>query len=114
MKKRDVEAADCTSRRTLVYTRIISKTHSTDLPIFVMIHGWVFAFRYVLYACTMYVTCMYRQNICQATYVLYSCDMCVISYMCGTMAFYRPLSRRLERCDRVIQKESDDFIGGNV
>ena len=54
--------------------------------IFVMIHGWVFAFRYVRYAFVMYVTCMYRQNICQATYVLYSCDMCIFSYMCGTMA----------------------------
>ena len=38
-----------------------------------MIHGWVFSFRYVRYACVMYVTGMYRQNICQATYVLYSC-----------------------------------------
>ena len=37
-----------------------------------MIHGWVFAFRYVRYACVMYVTRMYRQNICHATYVLYS------------------------------------------
>ena len=27
---------------------------------------------------------------------------------------YRPLSRRLVRCDHVIQKESDDSIGGNV
>ena len=27
---------------------------------------------------------------------------------------YRLLSRRLERCDRVIQKESDDSLGGNV
>ena len=26
----------------------------------------------------------------------------------------RPLSRRLEGCDRVIQKESDDYIGGNA
>ena len=27
---------------------------------------------------------------------------------------YRPLSRRLDRCDRVIQNESGDSIGGNV
>ena len=27
---------------------------------------------------------------------------------------YRPLSRRLDRCDRVIQNEGDDSIGGNV
>ena len=27
---------------------------------------------------------------------------------------YRPLSRRLDRCDRVIQDESDDSNGGNV
>ena len=30
------------------------------------------------------------------------------------MVYYRLLSRRLERCDRVIQKESDDSNGGNV
>ena len=28
--------------------------------------------------------------------------------------YSRLLSRRLERCDRVIQKESDNAIGGNV
>ena len=27
---------------------------------------------------------------------------------------YRPLSRRLDRCDRVIQEESGDSVGGNV
>ena len=27
---------------------------------------------------------------------------------------YRPLSRRLDRCDRVIQNESRDLFGGNV
>ena len=27
---------------------------------------------------------------------------------------YRPLSRRLDRCDRVIQDEADDSNGGNV
>ena len=27
---------------------------------------------------------------------------------------YRPLSRRLDRCDRVIQNESRDPFGGNV
>ena len=27
---------------------------------------------------------------------------------------YRPLSRRLDRCDRVIQNEGDDSIGGEV
>ena len=27
---------------------------------------------------------------------------------------YRPLSRRLDRCDRVIQNESGDPFGGNV
>ncbi len=70
-----------------VYSRIISKPHDTDLLILVMIHRWVFALRYVRYDCVMYVTCMYRQDICQATYVLYSCDLCVLSYMCGTMAY---------------------------
>ena len=84
MNKRDIEAADCSSRRTLLYSKIIPKSHHTDLLIFVMIHGWVFAIRYVRYACVMYVRRMYHQNICQATYVLYSCDMCVIS---GTMAY---------------------------
>ena len=78
---------DCSSRRTLVYSRIISKTLDPDLLIFVVIHGWLFAFRCVRYAFVMYITCMYRQNIYQATYVLYSCYMCVISYMCGTMAY---------------------------
>ena len=27
---------------------------------------------------------------------------------------HRPLSRRLDRCDRVIQNEGDDSIGGKV
>ena len=58
----------------------MAQTYDTDLLIFVMIHWRVFAFRYVRYAFVMYVTCMYRQNICQATYVLYSCYMCVFSY----------------------------------
>ena len=31
-----------------------------------------------------------------------------------TCAVYRPLSRRLDRCDRVIQNESRDPFGGNV
>ena len=62
MEKSDIEAADCSSRRTLVYSRIVSKTHNTDFLIFVMIHGWVFAFRYVRYACVMYDTRMYRQH----------------------------------------------------
>ena len=52
-----------------------------------MINERVFAFRYVRYACVMYAMCMHRQHIGQAMYVLYSCDMCVISYMCGTMAY---------------------------
>ena len=30
------------------------------------------------------------------------------------MSEYRPLSRRLDRCDRVIQNESRDPFGGNV
>ena len=65
MKIRDIEAADCSSRRTLVYSRIISKTHNTDLLIFLMIHGWVFAFRYVRYASVMYVTCrLYSRSEC--------------------------------------------------
>ena len=87
-------AADCSSRRTLVYSRIISTTHDPNLLIFVMIHGWVFAFRCVRYACVMYVTCMYRQHNCQAPYVLYSCDRCVINYMCGTMAYSILVSAR--------------------
>ena len=31
-----------------------------------------------------------------------------------TFDYYRPLSRRLDRCDRVIQNEGDDSIGGKV
>ena len=30
------------------------------------------------------------------------------------MLYHRPLSRRLDRCDRVIQNESRDPFGGNV
>ena len=30
------------------------------------------------------------------------------------LVMYRPLSRRLDRCDRVIQNESRDPFGGNV
>ena len=30
------------------------------------------------------------------------------------LKYYRPLSRRLDRCDRVIQNESRDPFGGNV
>ena len=33
---------------------------------------------------------------------------------CHNYARYRPLSRRLDRCDRVIQKESGDPNGGNM
>ena len=32
----------------------------------------------------------------------------------AVLEFYRPLSRRLDRCDRVIQKESGDPNGGNM
>ena len=32
----------------------------------------------------------------------------------GHIVAYRPLSRRLDRCDRVIQKESGDPNGGNM
>ena len=78
-KKRDMEVAYCSSRRILVYLRIISKTHDTGLLIFVMIHGWMFAFRYVRYVFVVYVTCMsiyLSGEIC-----------CVISYMFGTMVY---------------------------
>ena len=37
--------------------------------------------------CVMCVTSMYRKHICRATYVVYSFHRCVISYMCGTMAY---------------------------
>ena len=53
----------------------------------------VFPMISLIRAC-MDVRCMYRQYICQATYVLYSCDMCVISYMCGTMAYGSYVSAR--------------------
>ena len=33
---------------------------------------------------------------------------------CHNYVRYRPLSRRLDRCDRVIQDESGDSNGGNV
>ena len=37
-------------------------------------------------------------------------------WTCDAMraALYRPLSRRLDRCDRMIQNESSDPNGGNV
>ena len=91
MSKPHIAVAD----EHFLYSRIISKAHDTDLLIVVMNHGWVLAFRYVRYDCVMYVKCMYRQNICQATYVLYSCDMCVVSYMCGTMKYSMYVSARL-------------------
>ena len=36
----------------------------------------------------------------------------VLSFICS--ALYRPLSQRLDRCDRMIQNESRDPNGGNV
>ena len=39
--------------------------------------------------------------------------MCSPLTMAHTL-FHRPLSRRLDRCDRVIQNESRDPFGGNV
>ena len=53
-KKRDIEAAYCSSIRT-VYSRIISKTHDTDLLIVVV--GVCFP------SCTLMVMCTYRQNM---------------------------------------------------
>ena len=35
-------------------------------------------------------------------------------FLSGYTNCYRPLSRRLDRCDRVIQNESRDPFGGNV
>ena len=32
----------------------------------------------------------------------------------GVLFYYRPLSRRLDRCDRVIHNESGDPNGGNM
>ena len=43
--------------------------------------------------------------------VLYYCEK---SNGISVITFNRPLSRRLDRCDRVIQNEGDDSIGGNV
>ena len=43
---------------------------------------------------------------------------CLIYILCTLqhchIYIYRPLSRRLDRCDRVIQNESRDPFGGNV
>ena len=38
---------------------------------------------------------------------------CVCAGACG-ICIHRPLSRRLDRCDRVIQQESGDPNGGNM
>ena len=45
------------------------------------------------------------------------CDCCFnVQYLILVFYImpYRPLSRRLDRCDRVIQNESRDPFGGNV
>ena len=40
---------------------------------------------------------------------------CTVNILFGPMTVhYRPLSRRLDRCDRVIQKESGDPNGGKM
>ena len=41
-------------------------------------------------------------------------SLCDIVGMSDRLADHRPLSRRLDRCDRVIQNESRDPFGGNV
>ena len=47
-------------------------------------------------------------HIC-CTYILSSSFIYSLFYV-----YHRPLSRRLDRCDRVIQNESRDPFGGNV
>ena len=37
-----------------------------------------------------------------------------LSYMENRAKVYRPLSRRLDRCDRVVHNESGDPNGGNM
>ena len=39
---------------------------------------------------------------------------CIARFKTSQHLVYRPLSRRLDRCDRVIQNESRDPFGGNV
>ena len=38
----------------------------------------------------------------------------ITKYLVRDLSFHRPLSRRLDRCDRIIQDESGDSNGGNV
>ena len=41
--------------------------------------------------------------------------LCIVNILLGPRSVhYRPLSRRLDRCDRVIQNKSRDPFGGNV
>ena len=45
----------------------------------------------------------------------YEQPRCYVMYvMTNLRHHYRPLSRRLDRCDRIIQKESGDPNGGNM
>ena len=46
-------------------------------------------------------------------YVIFRCHFKFTGMQCDVYV-YRPLSRRLDRCDRVIQNESRDPFGGNV
>ena len=41
-------------------------------------------------------------------------DIIIYLFFCFTYVANRPLSRRLDRCDRVIQDEVGDSNGGNV
>ena len=61
--------------------------------------------------------------LCYCLIMLRTCCPCTVLFTyyapCNTAIYiyiyiYRPLSRRLDRCDRVIQNESRDPFGGNV
>ena len=45
---------------------------------------------------------------------MYTVEIACFAITFAYVEAYRPLSRRLDRCDRVIQNESRDPFGGNV
>ena len=49
-------------------------------------------------------------NVCVINLVYFKMQTCVMF----VESLYRPLSRHLDRCDRVIQDEVGDSNGGNV
>ena len=61
--------------------------------------------------CLVAIICEINTTQCDA---VYACRVCNALWQTVQLGVHRPLSRRLDRCDRVIQNESRDPFGGNV